>query len=218
MEGNAVGRYLNTLVELRLVSRRLPMGASLNTRGGHWRLEDPFLRFWFRFVFPYQSDLETGLRANDLYDGEVADELADHVAPVFEDWCRGWLRSNRGSRATKIDVWWGNAANKFRKNKERSSEEIDAVGTLRNRVSLLAECKWTNRLLTPRIVGDLDDYKIPALKESGFNVVDEPKIVLFSKAGYSDSLRDLAEADQRIELVNVPLAFQEAFQEQANRP
>jgi AAA+ ATPase superfamily predicted ATPase len=204
MNGGAVAKYLNTLVELRLVGRHLPFGSHPNARNGHWRLEDPFLRFWFRFVFPYQSGLESGLRPGDLYDSEVAPALADHVAPVFEDWCRGWLRANRGSVATRVDAWWGNAANQLRRDNERSSEEIDAVGATRNRVTLVAECKWTNRPLRSSIIADLDTYKIPALRDAGFRVVDEPRIVLFSKAGYSEGLRTLAASGERIELVDVP--------------
>jgi uncharacterized protein len=203
MDGAVVAKYLSTLVELRLVERRLPLGAHLHARSGHWRLEDPFLRFWFRFVFPYQSDLESGLQPEDLYDGEVAPVLADHVAPVFEDWCRAWLRANRGGVAATVGAWWGNAANRFRREKERSSEEIDAVGMLRGRVTLVAECKWTNRPLGPAIVAELDTYKIPALEDTGLRVIEQPRIVLFSKAGYSTNLRTLAQEDDRIELVDI---------------
>lgn len=207
MDGGVVAKYLNTLVELRIVSRRLPFGAPTNSRGGHWRLEDPFFRFWFRFVFPYQSGLESGLRARELYDGEVAPALADHVAPVFEDWCRSWLRANRGTVASQFGAWWGNAANEVRRTGERSSEEIDAVGTLRGRVTLVAECKWTTRRMTPTIVSDLDTYKFPALRDSGFHVAPRPMIVLFSKAGYSTSLLELARNDSRIELIDVAAAL-----------
>lgn len=203
MDGAVVAKYLNTLVDLRLVTRRLALGAAPSSRGGHWRLDDPFLRFWFRFVFPDQSGLESGLRPGDLYDGEVAPALADHVAPVFEDWCRAWLRANRGAIATRVGAWWGNAANRFRREKERSSEEIDAVGTLRNRVTLVAECKWTSRPLGPSIIEDLDTYKIAALRDAGFQI-DSPKIVLFSKAGYTERLSERAGRDRRIELVDVP--------------
>jgi AAA+ ATPase superfamily predicted ATPase len=204
MDGPVVAKYLSTLVGLRLVERRLPFGAAVTARGGHWRLVDPFLRFWFRFVFPFQSDLETGLRPEVLYDGEVAPALADHVAPVFEEWCRAWLRRNRGHVATKIGNWWGNAANRFRRDKERNSEEIDAVGTLRNRVTLVAECKWTNRQLGPSILTDLETYKIPALADAGLRIADQPKIVLFSKSGYSTALHEIAARDGRVELVDVP--------------
>jgi AAA+ ATPase superfamily predicted ATPase len=203
MDGGAVAKYLAVLVDLRLVTRRAPFGAEPTSRGGHWRLEDPFLRFWFRFVFPFQADLESGLKAADLYDGEVGPMLADHVAPVFEDWCRTWLRDHRAAVASRLGSWWGRAANDLRRRKERTTEEIDAVGSMRSRITLLAECKWTNRPLGPAIVADIDDYKIPALRDAGFRVADEPRIVLFARAGYSAALQDLAARDGRIELIDV---------------
>jgi AAA+ ATPase superfamily predicted ATPase len=207
MERTALIKYLSTLVELRIVRRRAPLGAAPTSRSGHWQLVDPFLRFWFRFVFPFQDGLESGLCPGDLYDAEVAPALPDHVAPVFEEWCRSWLRANHGRTATTIGVWWGNAANQFRKSSERSSEEIDAVGTLRNQVTLVAECKWTSKPLGRSIISELETYKIPALREGGFRIPEQPTIVLFAKSGYTRDLRSLAEEDDRIQLVDVPAAL-----------
>ena len=207
MSGGVVAKYLNTLVDLRIVARHLPLGVPTTARVGHWRLEDPFLRFWFRFVFPFQSGLESGLRAVDLFDAEVGPYLADHVAPVFEDWCRAWLRSTHGEIVTTVGAWWGGAANRFRQSRQRTSEEIDAVGTSRGRVTLVAESKWTRRRLDTSIVTDIDMYKIPALEDAGFRVADCPRIVLFSRSGYSDGLHALADRDDRIELVDVEAAL-----------
>lgn len=207
MPGAKVSKYLSTLQELRIVTRRTPLSAPPGFRGGHWRLEDPFFRFWFRFVFPYQADLESGLRARDLYDGEVVPKLADHVAPVFEDWCRAWVRAHRGARATQVGCWWGNAANVHRRAGSRSSEEIDIVGVHRSRVTLVGECKWTTRPLGPDIVQHLEDFKIPALRDAGCRVANSVRIVLFSKAGYTAALRRLAEDRGGIELIDVAAAL-----------
>jgi AAA+ ATPase superfamily predicted ATPase len=97
-----VSKYLSTLADLRLVSKVLPFGASPTDRGSLWVLEDPFLRSWFRFVFPFQADLEAGLAPEDLYDREIAPDLADHVAPVFEDLCREHVRTTMGATATQV--------------------------------------------------------------------------------------------------------------------
>lgn len=208
MDGGAVAKYLTTLVDLRIVARKVPFGAPPNARTGHWRLDEPFLRFWFRFVFPFQSDLETGLAAGHLYDGEVVPAFAEHVSPVFEAWCRSWLRAHRGDVATRIGAWWGNALDGLRRTGERSTEEIDAVGTLRQRVSLVAEAKWTNRLLGPGVLKELEEYKLPALEQAGFRIDPGRKIVLFSKSGYSEQLHEAARVDSRIELVDVAEALE----------
>jgi uncharacterized protein len=215
MEGASVGKYLTTLAGLRLIDRKLPAGSPPSARGGHWRLLDPFLRFWFRFVFPYQDSLESGLRPGDLYDGWVAPALASHIAPVFEQWCRAWLLAHHGRTAAAVGNWWGNAAGRFRRSGERSAEEIDVVGTLGNKVTLVAECKWTSSRLGPKVLADLDTYKIPALAESGLKLSDGLKIFLFAKSGYTDSLREIAAGDSRVELVDVPAELAASIDEQA---
>lgn len=78
---------------------------------------------------------------------------------------------------------------------------------LRNRVTAVVECKWTNKQLTPSIVTDLDTYKIPALSDSGLKVAKNPRMILMCRSGYSDSLVELAATDERIELVDVPAAL-----------
>jgi|ERR1035437_2308048 hypothetical protein len=80
-----ISPYLSTLSDLRIASRHMPFGAADNGRGGHWRMDDNLLRFWFHFVFPYQSGLKNGLRPDDLFTSEIATGLAQHVSPVFED-------------------------------------------------------------------------------------------------------------------------------------
>lgn len=202
-----VSKYLSTLADLRLVRKDLPHGASPTDRVSHWVLQDPFLRFWFRFVFPYQADLEAGLQPEDLFDREIAPELADHVAPVFEDLCREYVRATMGGTATRVGRWWGNSLNRLRRTGERSTEEIDVVGTARKRVTLVGEIKWTARPLGEGILHDLAEYKLPALEQSGFQFVGEVTTVLFSRSGYSDGLRSRAENDDRLVLVDVERAL-----------
>lgn len=204
-DAQRVSKYLSVLHEMRLVDRRLPAGAEQSSRSGHWHLRDPFLRFWFRFVFPFQDDLESGLPARTLYDTEVAPVLSDHVAPEFEDYCRRWTRATQG--VTRVDAWWGPALHALRRSGERTSEEIDIVGISRSRVVLIGEARWRNSAMGAGYLDAIDTYKLPALRESGLKVVQTPKILLFSRGGYTDGLRDAAGARQDITLVDVPHAL-----------
>lgn len=198
-----VSKYLSVLTDLRLVRKDLPFGASPTDRGSHWVLQDPFLRFWFRFVFPYQADLEAGLQPEDLFDREIDPELADHVAPVFEDLCREHARRSFGGRATRVGRWWGNSLNQLRKDRERTTEEIDIVGTARKRVTLVGEAKWTSKPMGEKALHDLAQYKLPALEQAGFRLADEVTTVLFSRSGYSAGLRARAASDETLHLVDV---------------
>lgn len=198
----SIPKYLSALESLRLVRRDLPIAATPSARGGHWSLTDAFLRFWFRFVFPFQADLEAGLAPEDLYEAEIAPALAGHIAPTFEDVCSHHARRTYGTVATRIGRWWGRAEDALRRSGERSSEEIDIVGVARNRVTLLGEVKWTNRPLGLTILRDLERYKLPALRQAGYKVSREPHIVLYSKSGFSRSLYDHARSDDLLHLVD----------------
>lgn len=204
-----LSQYLQNLAELRLVTREKPIGARMGSRGGLWQIDDPFLRFWFRFVFPFQADLEAGLAPEDLYTAEVGAHVGEHVAPVFETWCRWWVREHHGGTSPQVGRWWGNALDAYRGDGTRSSEEIDVVGLRRGTATLVGEAKWTTAPMRRAVVVDLEKYKIPALRQSGIKVASQLQIILWSKSGYSDGLIELAAADERLELVDVEAAFGE---------
>ena len=200
-------KYLAVLEHMHIVRRRLPVLAPPETRGGLWHLEDPFFRFWFRFVFPYQEDLETGLRAEDLFDGEVAPVLNEHIGPEFEDWCRSWARTNLGGRARTVGAWWGPALDSLRRNKERTSEEIDIVGVGRGRVTVVGEAKWQNKPLDYSVLKDLREYKVPALRQAGFKLATQVTTVLMARSGYTEQVQLAAAEDAHLLLVDVPAAL-----------
>lgn len=204
MDSSRLSSYLDRLVDLRLIRRDLPFGAAPSQRGGHWVLEDAFLRFWFRFVFGYQADLEAGLRPADLYNTEIAPALASHIAPTFERICREHVRATLGRRATRVGRWWGNALDSLRQQRARSTEEIDIVGISRGRVTVVGESKWTAKPLSVAILRDLAEYKLPALTQDGFKLAGNLTTVLYSLSGYTDGLRKRADEDPHLELIDVP--------------
>lgn len=129
--------------------------------------------------------------------------MADHIAPAFEQLCRRWVRASMGRSASRVGSWWGPALNRLRRGGERESEEIDIVGTRRGRVSVLGECKWTTKPLSVKILQELDEYKLPALRQSGAKLHPDPEIVLFSRSGFTKSLRAAAAGSERLRLVGL---------------
>ena len=61
MPATNLPRPLETLREMAVIERRTPINARASEKSSRYRITDPFLRFWFRFVFPYQEDLAAGL-------------------------------------------------------------------------------------------------------------------------------------------------------------
>jgi AAA+ ATPase superfamily predicted ATPase len=196
--------YLETLREMRLVERISPVTTPHDTRAHRYRAADGFLRFWFRFVFNFQEDLRTGLRPEDHYEGEIEPVLSEHVAPVFESLSREWTRTQLGRQASRVGSWWGKALNQLRRSKERQTEEVDVVGVQRGVVTIVGECKWTNSALTAQVLGDLETYKIPAMRQAKIRFPRKgPLIVLFSKSGFKQNLIDIAATRDDVRLVEV---------------
>jgi len=198
---SALGPYLSELVRMQLVRKLTPLTARRDLR---YRLTDDFLRFWFRFVFPHQESLRSGLDPGDHYDAEIAPVLAEHVAPVYERLCRRWARRNLGTRATTVGPWWGRSLDRLRAAGERGGEEVDVVGAARSRVTVVGECKWTSGRMTVKVLGDLERFKIPALRQAGARfAAGGPEILLFSKSGFKDSLVAQAAARDDVRLVDL---------------
>jgi hypothetical protein len=128
--------------------------------------------------------------------------MADHTAPVFEDLCREWVRATHGRVAQRVGSWWGPARNDLRRTHERETEEIDVVGVGRGSVTLIGECKWTNSPLAYGVLRDVDDFKLPALRQAKAMVAKQPKILLFSRSGFADTLLQAAAERADVELVS----------------
>jgi AAA+ ATPase superfamily predicted ATPase len=195
--------YLETLREMQLVERVAPVTVGRESRDHRFRIGDGFLRFWFRFVFPFQEDLRSGLQAEDHYSGEIEPVLAEHVAPTFESLCRQWTRRTLGSSASRVGSWWGPALNALRKTGERTEEEIDVVGLQRGRVTLVGEAKWRSGRMNVKVLEDINQYKLPALRQGGIKIAADPLILLFSRSGFNDNLTKLADKQGNVRLVEL---------------
>jgi hypothetical protein len=136
----SLARPLATLVELGLVRRDLPFGASLrDSKRTAYRLADPFLRAWFRFVEPNRSRLEAGQAA--VVAREMALALPLHVSSVWEDLVRASVpRAARGLHWGPAASWWGPGI-------DREPLELDVVAESPDRAELLlGEVKWQERV------------------------------------------------------------------------
>lgn len=200
MGSKELSKYLTTLETLRLLSRHHPVGAALDSRTTQWRCDDHFVRFWFRFVQPYQGELEAGADPRAHVELAVLPNLADHTAPAFEDAVRSWVRREYAGRASAVGAWWGPALHPLRARRERFTEEIDAVALHGKQVVAAAEAKWTTKPLGASVLGSLTEHKLPAMSQAGFDIAG-CDIVLASKSGFTNGVRQLAEETERVRLV-----------------
>lgn len=137
----SLARPLARLLDLGLVRRDVPSGSTVrDSKRTAYRLDDPFLRFWFRFVEPNRSRLEAGPVARVVR--EVVKGLPTHVGGVFEDLVRASV-----PRARYCGRIWGTAASWWGPGIDRSPMEIDVVAESEDgRALLVGEVKWSRRL------------------------------------------------------------------------
>ena len=131
-------RPLSQLSELGYVHRKVPFGEDRKkTRRALYRLNDPFLRFFFRFVLPHASSLAQAITLAAAHSWQH--DRHHLFAACWEDLCRAavpWMQGWDPAYGV-ASPWW--------KNGERQAE-VDVVAASLDRKSILiGECKWSDR-------------------------------------------------------------------------
>ena len=126
--------WLEQLVQLGYVARRRPLtGGPRNQRSVHFVLEDPLLRFWFRFVFPHRSAVAR-LGPSAAFLELIKPQLEAYFGLCFERLAREalpWIWFDEGVTAdAEVGEYWDRDV------------QIDVVGARTDGVIDLGECKW----------------------------------------------------------------------------
>ena len=134
----SLGRPMQRLLDLGLVHREMPFGSSLrDTKRTLYKVSDPFLRYWFRYVEPAWSRLEA--RQFEAVAADIGGTFAHHVAGVWEDLARASVArlSAFGHAWRPASRWWGTGL-------DGQPMEIDVVAESDDESSLLlGEAGWT---------------------------------------------------------------------------
>ena len=138
--GKNTGTYLKNLDEdYNYVHKLQPMFSKPGSRNIRWYIDDCFLRFWFRFVLPNQSLVETG--RNELLHEIVDTNYNDYSGLVLEQYFRQKYREEE--RVTAVGHYWDRKGN----------NEIDLIA-LNNldRTAVVAEVKRTPERYNPSLL------------------------------------------------------------------
>ena len=204
-----VNGFLETLKDLKLVVRQIPITESRSSRSRnslYW-IDDQYIDFWYRFVDPSRSLIARGI-GERLWDNVIAPSLQEYVSkPTFERACREYLWRALMAGVlpdslsfTDVGTWWG-----------AKDREIDVVAlTAEGKVALIGECKWRE---TPMDVSDyadmLTDIKLAgddlglSPNDSGSEI--NPWLIMFSRSGFTPRLEELANSQNPGRLLLVTL-------------
>lgn len=127
--GKNTGAYLNNMHEDYLfISKNTPLLSKPGVRNIRWQIDDCFLRFWFRFVYPYQGLIESNQLG--LLKQYVTDNYAQFTGRTLERYFQE--KAMQSGKFTKVGNWWD----------RKGKNEIDMVALNEfDKTCLVAEIK-----------------------------------------------------------------------------
>lgn len=193
-----VSKMLETLQNMWLVEKQFPVTVSNPERSkqSFYRITDPYLRFWFRFVLPSQGRLTDPEGAERHLTGHVLPQLDEFLsAPAFEEVCQEWLHSRVDAAST--GWWWGRVREMRGRGLSDIDRELDAVSVDDDgRVIAVGSCKWTSAQMPYS-----EKAKLDALAAHLAGDGPLPELFFFARNGFSEQLVADAAAGARIHLV-----------------
>lgn len=141
---------LARLADLGYIEREVPFGDNpKNSKKGIYKISDPFMSFYYRFIIPQRSLISLGRRA--IVEQYITDNYSDFVAKRWESLCQKAVSGNRllGITWNMASRWWGSV--------DRNTQvEFDLVAESFDKQNLLiGECKWTRQASAALLLQDL---------------------------------------------------------------
>ncbi|MDQ3548320.1 MAG: ATP-binding protein [Chloroflexota bacterium] len=179
---NDITDHLRRLLDLRFLQREVPVTELNRTRTQRvqYRLADPYLRFWFRFISVNQSLVLSEFH-DIVWNSRIAPFLDEFVArTAWEEICTQYLwralsRRQLPALFSVLGRWWD------------GNDEIDMVGMLDGAITIVGECKWS---VTPVDIRVFDNLR---RKMHKLDATANPFWVLASRSGFEPEVRRRAE-------------------------
>lgn len=190
IKSTSLTKYLKTLIDLDILEREVPITEENpeKSKKGLYKIKDNYLRFWFAFVYPNMSFIESG--HSQLVMNKIRKSLVkNHVAFVYEDVCK-----ERMWELNADDVWPFNFTKLGRYWDSRDEIDIAALDP-EGKNLILGECKYWVEPVGISVLRSLEaKAETVAWKRDSRNVW----YVIFSASGFTDDL--IKEAESRADL------------------
>jgi uncharacterized protein len=188
VSATTLSTYLKKLIEIRMLVKTVPVTENdpESSKSGLYSVYDNYAAFWFRFVYPYSSELSMG---NTKWAISEFDEhfIEDHVSFVFESICRDMVRNMGdaiGFDPVRVGSFW------------TKEIEIDVMAiNSSKKKAFVAECKYRkNAAVSYHVLNELKK------KCAGIKALNDYDITygLFSVSGFDDRILQ----DKTVVLVN----------------
>ena len=187
VQASSITPFLKKLIDLDIIEKQVPV-TEVNpskSKKGLYFIKDNFLRFWFYFVFPYQSYLE--IEEFDYVEEKLNQEFKHLVSKVFETLSiRNMFKLKFPFVIEKCGRWWD------------KNNEIDIVGIGSDNI-IFGECKWSKKHIGMSVLIDLQTKSKSVIW--GTKNRNE-YFVLFSKSGFSSDLVQFKSKNDNVFLID----------------
>ena len=200
-ESSSLTPYLSTLLDLGFIEKRTPITEKNpeKSRKGLYFIADNFIRFWFRYVYPYKGELELD-NMQIVLDEIHKDFREKFVAFAYEDICKSIFVELCNNKAfpflpSRIGSYWLNDFDR--------DTEIDVVSVdHQNKRVFTGECKYHAKPIDSPVYFALKE-KVDRSTEirkafSGYEMI----YGVFSKSGFTRRMLDIAKEGSGILLIN----------------
>ncbi len=186
VKSTSLTKYLKTLIDLDILEREVPVTEENpeKSKKGLYKIKDNYLRFWFAFIYPNMSFIESGNSAIVL-DKIRKSMVSGHTAFVYEDVCREQMWNLNANDTwpfhfSKIGRWWD------------SRNEIDIAAIDPDGSNLiLGECKFWQEPVGSNILYALEQKAATVEWRKDRR---HTWLILFSAAGFTDELKEIAKS------------------------
>lgn len=200
-ETSALTVYLSTLSELGFIEKRTPVTEKNpeKSRKGLYFISDNFIRFWFRYVYPYKGELELDNMQivldemqKDFKEKFVAFAYEDICKDIFVDLCKKGEISFFPSR---VGSYWQNDFD--------SDTEIDVMAAdHQNKRIFAGECKYRAKPIDAPVYFALKE-KVESSVEirkafAGYEII----FGVFGKSGFTQRMLDLSKKNSELILID----------------
>lgn len=194
VKSTSLTKYLKTLIDLDILEREVPVTEEHpeKSKKGLYKIKDNYIRFWFAFVYPNLSFIESG--NSEIAMSKIRKGLVSrHIAFVYEDICREqmWELNAEGCwpfHFSQIGRWWDG----------KNEIDIAAIDPEGNNL-VLGECKYWQEPVDVNILRELERKADSVEWRKNARQV---WYVLFSASGFTKDLRKLSAAWEKLLLVD----------------
>ena len=173
-----LSRYLLRLSDLDIIEKEIPITEKdpPKSKLGRYRIKDPFIKFWFYYVYRNYSSLEIG--RIDYVMSELKKSFNQRfVSYAFENYVKETILEDPerylGFEPLKIGRWWSN------------KEEIDLIAFNDTHMAFI-ECKWLNKVVGYDVYSNLQrkSLLVPNHEDK------EHVYVIYARNGVKESVQE----------------------------